>query len=720
MEIQSKEKKVDFEQDAVHIEAAGVCFRFYQVGESLAVGSFSLSGESYVPDESYLGYCRETELLIAGEGRNFAARSRNLGGCGEKLKFMGLEESQQGDGRLFTIRYLREDINLQVLSRYFFCSDNIPVVRRWVEVQNLGEEPVGLEHLSSLALYHVGALGKQAWDEKLYFHIPYSSWSGEGQWQRLSCREIGLTSSNCSHYRARCLGSRASAEKSPMAMIEDTEIGRMLFWQIENSSSWLWEAGMLEFKGIDHSLYLTAGGPDEEHGHWYKELAKGESFCSVPVAIGIVDGGFEEAVCELTRYRRKACRKAHAADDKLPVIFNDYMNCLWGDPSFEKEKPLIEAAAEVGCEYYCIDSAWYARPGEHWWPGVGHWEVNEQRFPDGEFFAMMDLICGHGMVPGLWIEAEVVGVNNSIAHKPDSWFYTRHGKRIIYNGRYFLNFSNPEVVAHLDRVIDRMVNKYGAGYIKNDYNIDLHHGTETNADSFGDGLLQHTRNLYKWIDGIHERHPQLIWENCAAGGLRTDYGVLSHAQLQSSSDLDLYSQYSALSMGCSATVLPEQLAVWAYPTEPDDEEATIYNMVNALLCRIHLSGKLASLNKRCLGLVKEAIDYYKHSRKLISESEPFYPLGLASVYDDRLWLALGMKSEKESRIAVWRRNAKNGRSFIPIRFMEKVESVECVYPVDKKYRPKLDRKADGFEIELTHELSGRIIRLRHDKREGAR
>ena len=43
-----------------------------------------------------------------------------------------------------------------------------------------------------------------------------------------------------------------------------------------------------------------------------------------------------------------------------PVIFNDYMNCLFGDPTTDKLIPLIDAAAEAGCEYYCIDCGWYS------------------------------------------------------------------------------------------------------------------------------------------------------------------------------------------------------------------------------------------------------------------------------------------------------------------------------------------------------------------------
>ena len=40
-------------------------------------------------------------------------------------------------------------------------------------------------------------------------------------------------------------------------------------------------------------------------------------------------------------------------------------------------------------------------------------------------------------------------------------------------------------------------------------------------------------------------------------------------------------------------VTPEQSAIWSYPMRTGDREETVYNMVNALLNRIHQSGHLA-------------------------------------------------------------------------------------------------------------------------------
>lgn len=76
-------------------------------------------------------------------------------------------------------------------------------------------------------------------------------------------------------------------------------------------------------------------GPTEIQSHWSKNLKPGDSFTTVPVAVGVGHDDFEEAIGTLTKYRRKI-RRPNKDNENLPVIFNDYMNCLFGDPTTEK------------------------------------------------------------------------------------------------------------------------------------------------------------------------------------------------------------------------------------------------------------------------------------------------------------------------------------------------------------------------------------------------
>ena len=135
--------------------------------------------------------------------------------------------------------------------------------------------------------------------------------------------------------------------------------GAGLIWQIENNGSWHYEIADQN----DHYV-LNVSGPNEIQSHFSKVLRPGETFESVPAAVGAVRADISDAFSAITEYRRRIRRK-NRDNDTLPVIFNDYMNCLWADPTTEKELPLIDAAAKAGCEYFVIDAGWYAKG--IWW-----------------------------------------------------------------------------------------------------------------------------------------------------------------------------------------------------------------------------------------------------------------------------------------------------------------------------------------------------------------
>ena len=207
-----------------------------------------------------------------------------------------------------------------------------------------------------------------------------------------------------------------------MGLVENTELGVTWFWQIEHNGTWHWELANTQ----DKAVYAYVGGPDELHGHAWKNLQPGETYTTVPAAVGCVRGGFDQAVDALTRYRRTACLRPRADTHNLPVIYNDYMNSLEGDPTTAKELPLIEAAAAAGCEYFVIDAGWYAELNEDWWGSVGAWQPSKSRFPGG-LQEVLDRIRAKGMVPGLWLEPEVIGIHSPLEEQarcmvlPTTW-----------------------------------------------------------------------------------------------------------------------------------------------------------------------------------------------------------------------------------------------------------------------------------------------------------
>jgi alpha-galactosidase len=590
---------------------------------------------------------RLVEVHVTGENQNDHHGSKHTGSMpGNRLQFVQLLDTQEEPGRRIVVELYDDVIRLHVKT-FFQFYNGIPVTKVWTEVVNDGVESIGLEYVSSFALTGIDKEGISSREEKIRLHIPHNTWYGEAQWKCYSLPQLGLDTVNefsMKRLAYSSTGTWSSSQYAPMGMIENTETGTSLIWQIEHNGSWHWE-----ISDMTELLYLHLSGPTEAENHWWKQLSPGESFVSIPAAVGVVQGGFEPAVHALTEYRRRI-RRPNEDNRTLPVIFNDYMNCLFGEPTTEKLLPLIDAASEAGCEYFCVDCGWYS--DGYWWDGVGEWLPSSARFPNG-ITEVLDYIRKKGMVPGLWLELEVMGVQCRLASMlPDNWFFTRHGKRVIDHSRYQLDFSNPEVQLYADQIMKRLVEEYGVGYIKMDYNINAGIGTDGGYDSAGDGLLSHNRAYLSWLDRVFERYPSLVIENCGSGGMRIDYALLSRHSIQSSSDQTDYRKNAVIAAASASLVTPEQCAVWSYPLREGDREEVIFNMVNSMLLRIHQSGHLAEISGERLGLVQEGIAYYKSVRHHFPTALPFWPLGMPQF--DSPWVAFGLAATGIAFLAVWR------------------------------------------------------------------
>lgn len=662
--------------------------------------------------------CRLVELEAAGYDRPEERHGTKyiVTAPGYRMKYVSHKDERNETGRKLEICTADEESGLQAINHFQFF-DAIAVVRCWCEVENTGTEVQTLEYVSTFNLNGVEKEGILTPDEKIRIGVVHNAWQKELQVREYSLPEVGMEFAQLNApvrsskaFEITNTGNWSAKSYIPMGYVRNTETGSRLFWQIEHNGSWHWEVS-----DFTNHLYVQLSGPTEQQSHWFKDLKPGDKFVTVPAGVGAVTGDLGNMAKELTKYRR-AIRRENQDNEKLGVIFNDYMNCLWADPTTEKEFPLIDAAAKAGCEYFCIDAGWYA--DGFWWDAVGEWKPSQKRFPGG-IKEVIDYIRSKGMIPGLWLELEVMGIKSPMVEKmPEKAFFHRHGKRIYDRSRYQLDFRQPEVIAHANEVIDRLVQEYGIGYIKMDYNIEPGIGTEVDAACPGEGLLGHERAYLAWLDSVFERYPDLIIENCSSGGLRMDYAMLSRYSIQSTSDQDDYRLYATIAANAPTAVTPEQAAVWAYPMNHEEKisqrelkEETVFNMVNAMLLRIHQSGHLAKLDEMRFGLVKEGIGVYKCIRRDIAEGLPFWPLGLSSFTDE--WSALGLKCGEKRYLAVWRRCGQKETMDLPIPELKGVDvTVDRIYPSYAQEAFAWNRNLGSLTVQLPEEYTARMFELR--------
>jgi alpha-galactosidase len=327
---------------------------------------------------------------------------------------------------------------------------------------------------------------------------------------------------------------------------------------------------------------------------------------------------------------------------------------------------------------FCVDAGWYDNDAA-WWDSVGEWQPSQTRFPRG-IEEVLGRIRDRGMVPGLWLEPEVIGVRSPVADKlPVQAFLQRGGVRLVEHNRYHLDLRHPRAVAHLDEVVDRLVEQLGIGYLKLDYNIDPGAGTDLDADSVGAGLLGHNRAHLAWLDSILDRHPGLILENCASGAMRMDYALLSRMQLQSTSDQQDFRRYPPIAVAAPMSVLPEQAANWAYPQPDMSDEQLAFTVCTGMLGRLYLSGRLDQMRPEQLASVRAAVGAYRELRADLATALPAWPLGLPGWTDP--WLSLALRSGHLTYLAVWRREAAHGAVTLSLPHLRgRPVAVDVLYP----------------------------------------
>lgn len=671
----------------------GIYMTFVIEGEKIRLVNFS-DTDAFEDDMNATlqknGYLVEYQETGMGSSDH---RGRKHIGCnpGCWMKYKDFKDTRNVFGR--KIEVTQEYEGVELVSHYQFF-DGVKVIRSWTEVINNSAQTREIEYVSSFMYFFASYGGMTGWEKKMRLYQASNSWYDECRWTSNTLPELGLNPINLAQSTKRIYlqneGSWSTEEYLPMGCLRNEETGTEYLWEIEHNGSWYWEvAESLEtmFSKDNHNLMITStgdqigeiyfqlSGPTEWESQWHKSLKPGETFVSVPVAVVALNGKFEDSFAQIVKYRR-IIRRKNQDNETLPVIFNDYMNCLFGDSTTEKLLPLIDAAAEAGCEYFVIDCGWYT--DKNWWAGVGEWQPSKGRYPGG-IDKPIQYIRDKGMIPGLWLEIEVVGFDcPHFENIPDTWFFRRHGRTVSDQCRYQLDFRNPEVQAYATKVIDRMVNEFGVGYIKMDYNINSGIGTEVDSDSLGDGLLEHNRAYLSWIDSIFERYPDLVIENCGSGGLRMDYAMLSRHSIQSSSDQTDYIKNACIAASSVTAVNPEQCAIWSYPMSGQDKEITVTNMVNAMLLRIHQSGHLGNLPKEQFEIVRQGIKVYKSIRNDIKSATPFWLTGLPKFEDD--WFTFGLNCDTHAYLAVWRIGGAETLHMQLTKELEKFTSAELIYP----------------------------------------
>ncbi|MBO4205560.1 alpha-galactosidase [Micromonospora echinofusca] len=247
-------------------------------------------------------------------------------------------------------------------------------------------------------------------------------------------------------------------------------------------------------------------------------LAPGTEYATPLLYAAWSDAGLDGLSDTLHRHLR--ARPNHPRTPR-PVTLNVW-EAVYFDHALDRLRDLADRAAEVGVERFVLDDGWF-RGRRHDRAGLGDWYVDGQVWPDG-LHPLVDHVTGLGLRFGLWVEPEMVNPDSDLFRAHPDWVLAVPGRLPPgWRHQQVLDVAHPPVYAYLRDRLDALLTGYpGISYLKWDHNRDL---TEA-AHAGRPGVHGQTRAVYRLLDELRSRHPQVEIESCASGGGRVDLEIL--------------------------------------------------------------------------------------------------------------------------------------------------------------------------------------------------
>lgn len=386
------------------------------------------------------------------------------------------------------------------------------VFKTWTEIMNNEKTPVELEKYAS-AMLHL--------DAPEYYLTQYTGeWADEAHQltQQLHFGKKVLDTK---------LGSRATMQTSPFFQVSLGEPATETTGNVLTGTlGWL---GNFRFTfDMDQYGRLRVISGINPYFSAYP-LAKGESFVTPEFIFTLSDSGTGKASRNLHDWARRYQVKDGMGDRM--TIYNN-----WEATQFDFDQKslteLIAKAKDLGVDMFLLDDGWFGNkyPRHSDTQGLGDWQETADKLPDG-IGALTDAAKKNDIKFGLWIEPEMVNPKSELYEKHKDWVITLPNRDEYYfRNQLVLDLANPKVQDFVFDIVDGLMTKYpDIAYFKWDCNSPI-----TNIFSNYEGKNQtklyvdHVRGLYKILDRVAAKYPDLPMMLCSGGGGRADYSGLKY------------------------------------------------------------------------------------------------------------------------------------------------------------------------------------------------
>ncbi len=501
--------------------------------------------------------------------------------------------------------------------------DGTAVFVRWLELENTSDEPLTVSHVAMMAggLEELDAalIAQVEADAPLYSlgYFDGDAWGEEGQfaWHPLM---PDVTAVDMQFGRGRY--------RHPLMMIKNEATGTMWCCQIAY-------AGGCRFV-VDYDPHYDGSGSSalafkaEMTGYAPLLVINSHETVATPeVHMGVLHGGLDDAVNAMHDHARRSVLNDPLIDGSA-LLVGAGMGAEH-DMSVETTKAFMDQFAAMGAEMFIIDAGWQNPPHEEtaWEPYNGLNRPDAARYPNG-IGELRDYCHQKGMKFAMWVEIERLGAYSNVYKEHPEWRLEN-----IYRepSRGCLDMTNPAAAKWAEEELARLIETLQLDMLRIDHNI--HHAAYRVVKPSVNGVKEytpwrHTQAVNAMYRRLKQRFPQVIFENCAGGGGRTDYATMRAFHHTWVSDWQKMPRSVTITNGMTMALPPERVDRLVAGMGCHTVGSFDAHVRNAMFGHISLNviaPAEASWNTQQMAFVQHSITVYKtHIRPMLPNAAVYH------------------------------------------------------------------------------------------------
>lgn len=600
-----------------------------------------------------------------------------IDGCRELVySYEGYEVD--GNELVIKLKDIHYDFNMNL---HYKVYEEYDLIERYVTIKNNSENVIEIEKVHS-GQFHIPY-------EDLTFSNVHGHWGAEQQrfTQKVSYGKIvienrrGISTHNHNPYFI--LDKNAT---------ETT--GEVFFGALKLSGNF---SGVIEQTQYGETLVQLGINSHD----FLLKINQGEEFISPAIIAGYSNSGFETMTHNLHNFAKDNVLRSGLR----PVLYNSWEATEF-KVSCDEQIKLAKKAKEIGAELFVVDDGWFGeRHGID--NGLGDWYVNEEKFPNG-LNPLINEVKAMDMMFGIWVEPEMVNPLSNLYKEHPEWIYHFDSRESdTSRGQYVLDVTKKEVKDFIYNMLDNLLTTYDIDYIKWDANRPM---SQTNLER--DVWYKHIEAVYDIVKNLKLKHPNVLFEACASGGGRIDYGILGiFDDFWTSDNTDAYDRlfiqenysyiYPIKAMRAWVTDCPNFLSRRIIPMK--------FRYHSAMMGTLGIGCNILKFSEEEIELSKGLIEEYKNIRHIVQEGD-FYRLENNSKNKYKLYQYM---NGKEGLVFAFLPQSELGHRGTTIKFRALEKERTYLVKIDKNVIVKTGRYLmnHGLELKLYGDYDSIIIKI---------